>query len=132
MRDATTGADGRFRFPGLPPGSYVLRATLEGFGTVEKKATVTLDATVTVDVQLRLAATAEVTVTGEAPLIDETSTTAGTNYSARVIDKLPLASRNYADIVFTQPGVQADNGDDAGPSTGDLRSTARLPPRTRS
>ncbi len=110
VRDATTGADGRFRFPGLPPGSYVLRATLEGFGTVEKKATVTLDATVTVDVQLRLAATAEVTVTGEAPLIDETSTTAGTNYSARVIDKLPLASRNYADIVFTQPGVQADNG----------------------
>ena len=55
------------------------------------------------------------TVTGEAPLVDVTSTTQGSNYSAQVIDKLPVG-RNYADIVFTQPGVQADFGETQGRS----------------
>ena len=115
-RSATTGAGGRYRFPGIPPGSYLVRASLEGFGAVEKKATVTLDATVAVTLQLNLSTTAEVTVTGEAPLIDATSTTAGSNYAGKVIGQLPLASRNYADVVFTQPGAQADNGETQGRS----------------
>ena len=115
-RSATTGADGRYRFPGIPPGSYLVKASLEGFGTVEKKATVTLDATVAVTLQLNLSTTAEVTVTGEAPLIDATSTTAGSSYAGKVIGQLPLASRNYADVVFTQPGAQADNGETQGRS----------------
>jgi hypothetical protein len=115
-RSATTGADGRYRFPGVPPGSYLVRASLEGFGAVEKKATVTLDATVAVTLQLNLSTTAEVTVTGEAPLIDATSTTAGSSYAGKVIGQLPLASRNYADVVFTQPGAQADNGETQGRS----------------
>ena len=114
VRVASTGPDGRFRFPAVPPGAYLVRGSLAGFARVEKKATVSLDATVTVELQLRLSTSAEVTVTGEAPVIDRTSTTAGSNYSAKVIDKLPLASRNYADIVYTQPGAQADNGDTQG------------------
>ena len=44
-----------------------------------------------------------------------TSTTQGSNYSAKVIDKLPVG-RNYADVVFTQPGVQADFGETQGRS----------------
>ena len=44
-----------------------------------------------------------------------TSTTQGSNYSAKVIEKLPVG-RNYADIVFTQPGVQADFGETQGRS----------------
>ena len=115
-RTAVTAADGRYRFLNLVPGKYTVTARLEGFGAVEKKATVTLDATATANLQLNLSTTAEVTVTGEAPLIDSTSTTAGSNFAGKVIDKLPLPSRNYADIVFTQPGVQADNGETQGRS----------------
>ena len=92
-----------------------MTATLAGFGTVQKKATVTLDATATANLQLTLSTTAEVTVTGEAPLIDATSTTSGSNYSGKVIDKLPLASRNYADDrvhAARRPGRQRR---DAGP-----------------
>jgi len=99
-----------FHFPALPPGGYAVRASLQEFRTVEAKATVALDATIRVALQLPLATTAEVTVNGDAPVIDRTSTTTGTNYSGKVIDRLPLASRNYADIVYTQPGVQTDNG----------------------
>ena len=115
-RSAVTSADGRYRFLNLIPGDYMVTATLAGFGKVQKKAAITLDAHTTANLQLNLSTTAEVTVTGEAPLIDSTSTTAGSNFSGKVIDKLPLASRNYADIVFTQPGVQADNGETQGRS----------------
>ncbi len=115
-RTAVTTADGHYRFLSLTPGDYTVTATLAGFGKVQKKATVGLDATVQANLQLNLSTTAEVTVTGEAPLIDSTSTTAGSNFAGKVIDKLPLPSRNYADIVFTQPGAQADNGETQGRS----------------
>jgi hypothetical protein len=112
-RTAVTAADGRYRFPSLPPGAYTVSGNLSGFGKVQKKATVTLDATVTVALQLQLSTTAEVTVTGEAPIVDTTSTTAGSNYSAKLIDKLPVG-RNYADVTFSQPGVQTDFGETQG------------------
>ncbi|HWZ86243.1 MAG TPA: carboxypeptidase regulatory-like domain-containing protein, partial [Thermoanaerobaculia bacterium] len=115
-KTGVTAADGRYRFLNLVPGDYVVTATLAGFGSVQKKATVTLDATATANLQLALSTTAEVTVTGEAPLIDSTSTTAGSNFSGKVISKLPLASRNYASIVLSQPGVQIDGGESQGRS----------------
>ncbi len=114
-RTAVTAADGRYRFAAIPPGAYTVTAELSGFGKVERKATVSLDATATVNLSLSLSTSAEVTVTGDAPLVDSTSTTQGSNYSAKVIDKLPVG-RNYADIVFTQPGVQADFGETQGRS----------------
>src|SRR5215470_16329740 len=103
-RTATTGPDGRFRFAGVPPGAYKVTANLSGFGAVQKNATVTLDSTATVNMQMQLATKESVTVSGEAPLVDTTSTTTGSNYSAKVIEKLPV-SRNYADIIRSNPGV---------------------------
>ncbi|HKD17095.1 MAG TPA: carboxypeptidase regulatory-like domain-containing protein, partial [Thermoanaerobaculia bacterium] len=115
-KSTVTSADGRYRFLSLVPGDYTVTATLAGFGKVQKKATVTLDAIATANMSMALSTTAEVTVTGEAPLIDSTSTTTGQNVSGKVINVLPLSSRNYADVVFTQPGVQADNGETQGRS----------------
>ena len=114
-RTAVTSADGRYRFPSVPPGPYTVTAELAGFGKVQKRATVALDATAQVNLSLQLSTTAEITVTGEAPMVDVASTTQGSNYSAKVIEKLPVG-RNYADIVFTQPGVQADFGETQGRS----------------
>src|SRR4029077_15818396 len=96
-RTAVTSADGRYRFPSVPPGAYKVTGTLSGFGKVQKNATVTLDSTATVNLSLSLSTTPEVTVTGEAPLVDVASTTTGSNYSAKIIDKLPVG-RNYADV----------------------------------
>jgi len=88
QRTATTGNDGRFRFVSVPPGSYKVTANLSGMGTAAKNATVTLDSTATVNLQMQVSAKEAITVTGEAPLIDTASTTTGTNYSGKVIDKL--------------------------------------------
>ena len=114
-RTGVTSASGTYRFPTLPPGGYTITASLPGLGKTQKTATVTLDATATVNLSLALSTTAEVTVTGEAPLVDSTATTTGTTYNANVISGMPLG-RNYAEVVFTQPGVQADFGETQGRS----------------
>jgi len=114
-RTATTGNDGRFRFVSVPPGQYKVTSNISGFGSVQKTANVTLDATATVNIQMPLATKEAVTVTGEAPLVDLTSTTTGSNYQAKIIDKLPVG-RNYASIVLSQPGVQTDSGETQGRS----------------
>ena len=112
-RSATTGNDGRFRFASIPPGSYKVTANLSGMGASAKNATVTLDSTATVNLQMQVSAKEAITVTGEAPLIDTASTTTGSNYSAKVMDKLPIGA-NYANIVLSQPGVQTDSGETQG------------------
>jgi outer membrane receptor protein involved in Fe transport len=109
-RATTSSADGFYRLPSVPPGTYRVRAALPGFRPVETTATVLLDATATVDMAIQLSAEEQVVVSGKTPVIDKTSTTTGTNYEARVIDRLPVG-RNYADVVFLQPGVQADFGE---------------------
>ena len=112
-RSAVTSADGRYRFLSVAPGAYTVTATLSGFGRVQKKATVTLDATVTANLSMNLSTTAEVTVTGEAPLIDTSSTTGGSTYTAKVMSGLPLG-RNYTDVVKSNPGVNEDRGETQG------------------
>ena len=114
-RTIVTAGDGVYRFPAVPPGSYQIRATRSGFRAVGKAATVSLDATTTVDLTLQLSTEEQVLVSGEAPPIDLTSTTGGTNYTSRVITRLPTA-RNYADIVRSNPGVSTDRGDTEGRS----------------
>jgi len=114
-RTSVTQRDGSYRFPAVPPGSYVVRAHLDGFRPAEKAATVSLDATATVDMVLQLAAAEQVVVLGQAPLIDTTSTTTGTTYTSGVIAQLPV-DRNYADIVRANPGVDTDRGDTEGRS----------------
>jgi outer membrane receptor protein involved in Fe transport len=113
VRSTVTTGDGHFKLSSLPPGAYKVTATLTGMGKVEKTTTVALDATSTLNMQLSMTAQAAVTVTGEAPLVDTTSTTGGSNYTSKVIEKLPLG-RNYAEIVRSNPGVNTDQGDTQG------------------
>jgi len=116
-RTAVTETDGRFRMPAVPPGTYKVKVSLAGFTTVEKTAYVTLDSTATVSVTLQVSAEEKVLVTGETPVIDLTSTTTGTNFSAKVLERMSIG-RNYADIVRSQPGVNIDTSENL-PGMGD-------------
>ena len=105
---AVTQADGFFRLTLLPPGTYSVTATLQGFARVQKVVVVLLDRSATVDFRLSPSATAEVTVTAGAPTIDTTSTTLGNNVTQRSIQSLPTA-RNYSSVVQTVAGTSTDN-----------------------
>ena len=104
-RITVTDADGRFRFVGLTPGSYDLRANLEGFGIVEQQnIKVSLDRTVTLQLQLNPAFGEEVTVSGVAPVIDTTSTTGGASFDEQLFQNLPT-TRTFTGLAFAAPGV---------------------------
>ncbi len=91
-------ADGRFRFPSVPPGRYSVKAELSSFKTFElANIDVPLDQTVTVPVTLQLASvTAEVIVTGSTPVIDSTSTVTGIVADAEILARLPVRRDIYA------------------------------------
>ncbi|MBK9088964.1 MAG: TonB-dependent receptor [Holophagales bacterium] len=115
-RSVVTDAAGRYKFPAIPPGVYTVSAALSGFTKAEKtNVRVPLGGTATVAITISVSIKEEVVVTGEAPVVDTTSTTAGTAYTAAVMGKLPLG-RNYADVARQQPGVQEDNGETQGRS----------------
>lgn len=107
-RVVTTDAEGSYRLPSLPPGTYLLQFALQGFQPTERDGVVNLDQTLRIDVRLRLATvTEEITVTSEAPAIDTASTTLGTKLDRRSLETLPTA-RNYASVVQITPGVASD------------------------
>jgi hypothetical protein len=115
VRVEVTGREGKYRILAVPPGVYRIRASLEGFEKAEETITLALDKTATLDLKLKMVVKAAIVVTGEVPLVDVTSTTAGTNYTNRVIVRLPV-NRNYADIVRSNPGVNSDQGETQGRS----------------
>ncbi|MDL2717870.1 MAG: TonB-dependent receptor [Acidobacteriota bacterium] len=108
MRTSVTDAAGRFRFPALPPGVYSVVASLSGFGKVEKSSVrVQLGATVTIPVTMSVSVKEEIVVTGEAPAVDTTKTSVGTNATLESIQRLPLG-RNFASIASTVAGTGTD------------------------
>src|SRR6476619_5007558 len=112
-RTAVTNNSGSYRISTVPPGTYKVTCGLAGFATTERPAVVTLGATATVNQSLQISQKEEIVVSGQAPVVDTTNTTGGSNYSAKVMEKLPLG-RNYANVVKMQPGVNEDTGDQQG------------------
>ena len=104
VRTSVTDASGGYRLVLLPPGIYKVTAALQGFARTESTVIVALGKTSTGDFHLRPAVTAEIIVSGEAPVIDQSSSSVGTNINSREIKTLPTG-RNYTSIVQISPGV---------------------------
>ena len=118
-RSAETATDGVYRLSLLPPGDYAITATLSGFANEMRKGVVVqLGKDTTLDLPMHLASMQEeLTVTAEAPVVDTTSASLGTNLSKRAIETLPTG-RNYSSIVQVAPGVATDaNSSNSGQST---------------
>ncbi len=106
-RTVTTGEDGAFRAPGLPPGHYSVKVEKGGFKTVtETGLSLDVAGQLVVNPTLEVgSASQEVTVTGEAPVVNTTSSSLGGLVNDQQIAELPLNGRNYSDLTLLQPGV---------------------------
>jgi hypothetical protein len=98
----TTDADGRFRFPSVPPGRYAVKAELSNFKTFEQQnIEVGLDRTVTLPITMQLASVKEsVTVTATSPVIDQTSTVTGVVAGVELLSRLPVRRDIYSATRF--------------------------------
>jgi hypothetical protein len=107
VRTTATAADGSYRFPALPPGTYTLKAELPGFRTVVQE-NIRLSTTIrlTVDLTMKLATLAEeVTVIAKSPTVDvKSSETASVTLSNEILRNIPY-SQFTSDIVNLAPGV---------------------------
>ncbi|MEO6325401.1 MAG: TonB-dependent receptor [Thermoanaerobaculia bacterium] len=108
VRSTVSDSAGRFRFPAVPPGSYVVTSALSGFTKSEKTVRVSLGATASVPMTLSLSGIKEeLVITGEAPVVDTTRNVVGTSTSIDTIQKLPLG-RNFTSIASTVAGTGND------------------------
>lgn len=101
---------GNFRFVGLAPGVFNLRAELSGFKTAEQ-AGITVSVGVTAQVKLTLGVgglTEAVEVTANAVVVDTTTTKTDSKLSQDLLFSMPLSRTNAAvSILNYAPGVNS-------------------------
>jgi Carboxypeptidase regulatory-like domain/TonB dependent receptor-like, beta-barrel len=103
---ALTDERGDFRLP-VRIGNYRVTAELAGFTTVNRNLQMLVGQTVVLNVQLTPSTVQEtVTVTGEAPLVNTTTSTVGSNIDPRQMSELPLNGRNWMDLTLLAPGAR--------------------------
>jgi hypothetical protein len=103
---AVSDERGNFRLP-VRIGNYRITAELTGFTTVTRSLQMLVGQTAVVTFQMSLSTVQEtVTVTAEAPLINTTTSTVGSNIDPRQMSELPLNGRNWMDLSLLAPGAR--------------------------
>ena len=113
-----TDGTGGYRFINLPPGTYTLTVTLDGFATyVEEELRISVGGTIERNVSMELATVAEmITVTGESPVVDPRRVGVKDNLALEALETIPV--HNYYAVEYAKwtGGVSAN--EPSGDSTG--------------
>jgi hypothetical protein len=106
-RSAVTDAEGVFRFPALPPGTYEIKAELPSFKTfIQQNIRLETTMSLSLDIVMTPSTVAEqVTVVAKSPTVDvKSSETASVTLGAEILQNIPFTA--FApDIVNMAPGV---------------------------
>jgi hypothetical protein len=107
QRGTVTDDAGSYVLPLLPPGAYGVTVAAPGFQpTVMNDVRVNVTETTALDFALRVSAAPEsVTVSSSAELLQRDNPTLGRVLDARGISELPLATRNFTQILSLSPGT---------------------------
>jgi len=106
-RTVTSGEDGAYSFLQVPPATYNLEVTAQGFAPAKRQnltLLVSTPATVNITMQVQ-GASEQVEVTSEAPLVNTQDASLGNAFTERQLVRLPSEGRDPAAILSLQPGV---------------------------
>jgi hypothetical protein len=108
-RTATSVDEGRFVFPGMPVGSYEIRAAQTGFKPyLLERLRLAISESAVLNITLEVASVdTQIDVTGNAELVNTQTSELSYLVSEDAIRELPLNGRNYTDLALLQPGVIA-------------------------
>src|SRR5215471_1065619 len=109
-RATVSEANGVYRFSGLPPGTYDIKATLDGFGVSEFKGqAITVGLEVRHDFVMKIQTLEEaVTVTAQAPIIEATKSEVSGVVTQQQIANVPVPTRQTLDLALLLPGTNTD------------------------
>ena len=106
-QQATSDAQGYYRFPLLPVGSYRIVVSSQGFGSqTEDGILLSVGQKARVDVTLQVGSKGEVvTVDAGSTMLDTGASTIGAVLDRKQVENLPIASRNVYNFLLLSPGV---------------------------
>ncbi|RMH21152.1 MAG: TonB-dependent receptor [Acidobacteria bacterium] len=103
-----TDSKGAFRFLGLSPGTYEVKAELDGFSTIDyPNVRINVGRNTTIEIQMSAAIEETITVTSESPLLDERKVSTGATVTQVELEKIPTARDPWV-ILQSVPGVLVD------------------------
>jgi hypothetical protein len=114
LRDVATGVEthatsddsGNYHFSSLAPSVYELMANAPGFGNQTAKVTIYTGQVAAFNLKMSVASTnTSVTVTTEAPVLDVSDSRLQTTVNTQQLQDLPVAGRNFFNLVAVAPGV---------------------------
>jgi hypothetical protein len=105
-RQGVTDSTGQYRITELPPGTYTVRFTLNGFSAVRREGVeVAGSGVITISADMQIGnLTESVTITGETPIVDIQSARHEQVISGATISALPV-SRGYGALLTAIPGL---------------------------
>jgi hypothetical protein len=114
----TTNAEGQFRFLGLAPGSWSIKAELESYSTIDyPNITIAVGRNTSIEIQIQQAVEEVITVTSESPVLDERRISTGTTVTQTELEKIPTARDPWV-ILQQTPGVLVDRVNVGGNESG--------------
>jgi hypothetical protein len=111
VRTTVSDDRGLYRIVNLPPGTYVVTFTLQGFNVVKRDSVeLTGSFTAVIDADLAVGGLTEtITVTGASPIVDVTSVRRQTTISSEMLTSIPTA-RSWAATALLIPGITTIGG----------------------
>ncbi|HET7209084.1 MAG TPA: carboxypeptidase-like regulatory domain-containing protein [Terriglobales bacterium] len=125
-RTTKTQNNGRYFVPLLPPGTYRVEVSQQGFRTAAyEQVRINITETATLNVQLQIGSVKEtISIEAEPMQLETTSSALGHVTDERMVESLPLVTRNYTQILGLSPGVSGEVNNSAAIGRGDSSLSA--------
>lgn len=106
---AAANSGGTYLVVNLASGQYLVQAEAQGFQRFEQTVVLETGQRARLDLSLAVGSLGEtITVEGITPLVNTETAAVGTVVDSNEVSKLPLAIRNWDDLLAMVPGVQSD------------------------
>jgi hypothetical protein len=114
----TTGETGSYQIVNLIPGRYQVEVELTGFKKSSQVVTLEVGQRARLDVELAVGSFSETVVVAETPqMLNSNDATLGAVIPQMQVSNLPLAIRNWDDLLALVPGVEGDRYTEQGGGT---------------
>ena len=114
VRTITSDAGGNYAAPLIPVGTYLIKVEASGFKTATRSGIVlNVNDDLKINITLEVGAVSEtVDVTSQAAGVELSTAVNATTIEGIQVRELPLATRNYEQLVSLMPGVTANSTDE--------------------